>query len=150
MPDALARPGIKRVQVAAHHAKPATGDARDDFALHEQRRRSNVAETLGHTFHFDIPNLVAGLGIHSHEVIVLRPHVNAAIAHRESSSASQTLHIPLLRPGVNVGPEQLSRRRVSRVNIVLHPLEVDYAIRNQGSCLQSGPQCQVCWRTAGG
>src|ERR1700687_948139 len=150
MPDAFARLGIECVQVATNDAKSATRYARDDFALHEQGRRSDVAETLGHTLDFDIPNLVARLGVHGHEVIVLGPHVDAAITHGESSGAAETLHVPLRRPGVNVGPEQLSGCCISRVNIILHALKVAHAISNQRASLQARPQCQISWRTAGG
>src|ERR1700687_1551029 len=130
MPDAFARLGIECVQVAAYDAKSAARYASDHFTFHEQGWRRDVAETLGHTLDFDIPNLVARLGIHCHKVIVLRPHVNAAVPHGESSSAAQTLHISLLDPGVNVGPEKFSGRSVSRVNIVLHALQIDHAIGN--------------------
>ncbi len=150
MPGPLAGLGIECVQVSAHDAEPATRDAGNDFAFDEQRRRSDVAEALGHVLDLNVPNFLACLRVHGHYVIVLCAHVDAAVANREAPRASQALHISLFRPGIRVGPQQLSGCCVRRVNIILHALEVDHAIGHKRPRLQAGPQYRVGRRNAGG
>ena len=149
MPHERAGLGVVRVDVAAQRLIAGAGVAGDHFALHVKRRRRNPALAVGIFLHVNVPDFRAGFRVESHYVIVLRAHVNPAVAVGDAAGASDAERFHF-RPFVFIGPDRPARGRLDRINIVLHAFEVKDAIDDERRGFEAGPESRRACRESSG